>query len=214
MAPVHLDEPPAIKHDAAVRGPDATRRTGVIAAVGALIAISVVLPSTGLSKLTSINTAAAPPPPSTSSPPAPLTTGSPLPVVAAGPTTSSTARNDPGVHSSGSVRLSTHGTLGLSLRSEENWFRSFTADLTVTHGVLAAGNGAGITRMDSQPHPAECEHKNNAGPYVLGPQLPSGTEFCIKTHDGLFGRFRVDYELSSDDKIDDVLISGAVWRSR
>lgn len=183
--------------------------------IGALITISVVVPPTRLSTLASINVVAVIPPP-TSAPPPPRTTDPPLPSLAvAGTVASSKARQDPGVHSSGSVLLSTHRTWGLALRSAGNWSTNPVADLTVTHGVLAAGNGAGITRTgDLPPHHAECERVNNAGPYPLGPQLPSGTHLCLKTHDGHFGFLRVDYRIGVEGRIEEVLLTGVVWCSR
>ncbi|MGW6929325.1 hypothetical protein ACWGE0_04610 [Lentzea sp. NPDC054927] len=217
MPPVHLDRPPrpAVEHAAPPRKPSTGQRAGVIAVIGALITISVSLPPTRLSTLASINVMAVIPP-STSPPPPPRTTGPPLPSVAAvGTVASSKAPEDPGVHSSGSLLLSVEHTWGLSLRQEGNWSLGPVADLTVTHGLLAAGNGSGITHTGSRPpHPAQCEHLNNAGPYLLGAQLPSGTHLCVKTRDGLVGAIRVDYRTNADGEIEDVLLTGAVWRSR
>lgn len=193
------------------------------AVVGAAIAVAVTIPATRLSTIAATTVTATVSVPSSVPPPIVPTSG---PVSSFGPppptggpttgtpTTAAAAATAPEVYSSGSVTVAMSNPWGVVVRDEGNWSMGAYPDLFVTNEILSPGSSASIFRMDRQPPSYEqCRAAGTGGPYPLS-QVPSGTFVCVKTRDGRVGYALLDYKPNRDGKIEEVLLTGQVWRSR
>jgi hypothetical protein len=81
---------------------------------------------------------------------------------------------------------------------------------------LSPGAETAIEFFDQRaPSYSECRARTDyAGPLPLNPQVQPGSHICIRTRDNRVGYARIDYTPNQDGEIDEVTISGVIFRPK